>query len=65
MFFTAFLALSLRTLLAYENRKLDKQYGTLEEQKSRLALAEGTSEKDNVQAAAAVENYGPLYRYVL
>ena len=52
MFFNGLLAISLRTLLAWENRKLDKKFGTLEEQKNRIA-------------ATGVENYGPMYRYVL
>lgn len=47
----------------WENRKLDKKYGTVEEQKQRIATAEEASGK--VEAVSAVENYGPLYRYVL
>jgi len=64
MFFNGLLALFLRTLLAYENRKLDKQYGTLEEQKNRAASTEGTKEAA-VEANTGVENFGPMYRYVL
>ena len=63
MFFNGILALSLRTLLAFENRKLDKQYGTVEEQRNRIATSE--SSKEEMAATAGVENYGPLYRYVL
>lgn len=63
MFFNGILALSLRTMLVWENRKLDKKYGTVEEQKQRIATAEEASGK--VEAVSAVENYGPLYRYVL
>lgn len=59
MFFSALLALTLRTLLAWENRKLDKQYGTLAEQKANATAA--TEE----QQQEGVENYGPMYRYVL
>jgi hypothetical protein len=64
MFFNGLLALSLRTLLAYQNRKLDKQYGTIEEQKNRIASTEGTKEAA-VEANTGVENFGPMYRYVL
>lgn len=63
MFFTTFLALSLRTLLWWENKKLDRQYGTIEEQKARAAVAESRGEK--VENMVAMENYGPMYRYVL
>lgn len=73
MFFTAVLALGLRTLLVRENRKLDVQYGTLEQQRSRAAVGGGGGQvvdgvvtgQEKVEAAAGVENYGPLYRYVL
>ncbi|KEQ89759.1 MFS general substrate transporter [Aureobasidium pullulans EXF-150] len=64
MFFNGILALSLRTLLAYENRKLDKQYGTIEEQKNRIASTEGSKEA-GIEANTGVENFGPMYRYVL
>lgn len=63
MFFNGILALSLRTLLAWENRKLDKKYGTVQEQKHRIATAAEASGK--VEAVSGVENYGPLYRYIL
>lgn len=59
MFFVTFLALAQRTLLAWENRKLDRKYGTLEEQKARLSTADAQEEQ------AGVENYGPLFRYIL
>ncbi|TID22405.1 MFS general substrate transporter [Venturia nashicola] len=63
MFFTTLLALGLRTLLWWENKKLNKQYGTVEDQKARAAVAELRGERaDNM---IAVENYGPMYRYVL
>lgn len=63
MFFTTLLAFGLRTLLWWENRKLDRQYGTIEDQKARAAVAEQRGEK--VENLTAVENYGPMYRYVL
>ncbi|KAK8058065.1 MFS transporter [Apiospora phragmitis] len=84
MFFTALLALSLRLLLQHENAKLDRRYGSLDEQRARVAIvvAQGRSaalplstsaaEETDVgeggegeEAAAAVENYGPMFRYIL
>lgn len=62
MFFTSLLVIGLRTLLWWENKKLDKEYGTLEEQRARAATAANTDEKGE---AHAVENYGPMFRYVL
>lgn len=65
LFFTALLALALRALLVWENRTLDRQYGTIEEQhrgveeKKRASAASG---KDALMVG--VENYGPLFRYV-
>jgi dipeptide/tripeptide permease len=63
MFFTTLLAFGLRCLLAWENKKLDRQYGTLAEQKTQ-AEASGTA-GDTKGPAAGVENYGASYRYVL
>lgn len=55
MFFNTILALSLRVLLAWENRRLDQRYG---------AVAEWTAgAKDNT--AVGEENYGAGFRYVL
>lgn len=66
MFFTTLLAFTLRTLLTWENKKLDRKYGTLEEQRARAALAEGQpDEKGKAEATEGVENSGPMYRYVL
>ncbi|KAK8113475.1 MFS transporter [Apiospora sp. TS-2023a] len=79
MFFTALLALTLRLLLQYENRKLDRRYGTLDEQRARggtaAAIAAGTKSSEEEggvgegggeeEGAAAVENYGPMFRYIL
>ena len=62
LFFTAFLALALRTLLAWENKKLDREFGTVEEQKMRAAASE--TDKAGIQQNG-LENYGPMYRYVL
>lgn len=66
MFLTTILAFTLRTILAWENRKLDRAYGTLEEQRARASVAEvGSDEKGKAEATEGVENYGPMYRYVL
>ncbi|KAH0493367.1 hypothetical protein TgHK011_000040 [Trichoderma gracile] len=63
MFFTTFLAIGLRALLVWENKQLDKKYGTIEQQKARLSEAEGRVEE--ADQVVAVENYGPMFRYVL
>ncbi|EHA19396.1 hypothetical protein ASPNIDRAFT_208615 [Aspergillus niger ATCC 1015] len=57
MFFTVILALALRTLLVWENRRLDKKYGTAAER-----AAQATSKGD---LTLGEENYGADYRYVL
>lgn len=54
MFFTTLLALSLRFLLVWENRRLDQKYGP----KIEGYLAKG-------DAPLAEENYGANFRYVL
>jgi hypothetical protein len=62
MFLFCFLSLVLRTLLVWENKKLDRKYGTIAQQKVATEEAAARGEhKDEV----AVENYGPLFRYVL
>ncbi|KJK64538.1 D-galactonate transporter [Aspergillus parasiticus SU-1] len=53
MFFTMILALALRTLLVWENRRLDKQHGTQAEREAR-----GWNKGENV----AEENYGAGFR---
>lgn len=58
MFFTTFLAICLRMLLAWENKKLDQKYGTKEE---RLAQQGATK----TEGPTAEENYGADFRYVL
>lgn len=63
MFFTTLLVIGLRILLAWENKKLDKKYGTIEEQKARLA--ETRERGEETAQVVAVENYGPMFRYVL
>jgi cyanate permease len=60
MFFNGFLALALRVLLIWENKKLDRIHGTREEIRARRE-AESTEKN----AAFAEENYGPSFRNVL
>ncbi|KAJ5662729.1 hypothetical protein N7462_011655 [Penicillium macrosclerotiorum] len=55
MFFTTLLALSLRVLLVWENRQLDKKYGP----KVEVDPTKG------VAMTAGEDNYGASYRYVL
>ncbi|KAF2720095.1 putative MFS transporter [Polychaeton citri CBS 116435] len=66
-FFNAILALILRTLLVWENKKLDFKYGTLEEQREGRRADSGKvmGAQGDESEAEAVENYGPMYRYVL
>ncbi|KAF2760016.1 MFS general substrate transporter [Pseudovirgaria hyperparasitica] len=57
MFFTTLLAFGLRTLLWWENRNLDRKFGTveeLEEQESASGQSPGLSPGE--------ENYGPRFR---
>lgn len=63
LFFCCFLALTLRALFVWENKKLDRKYGTVSEQK--LAIQEAAARGESKGEAIAVENYGPLFRYVL
>lgn len=62
MFLFCLLTILLRTLLARENKKLDQKYGTLAQQKA--AMQEAAMRGEAVHKVA-VENYGPMYRYVL
>jgi dipeptide/tripeptide permease len=54
MLFNGFLALSLRLLLQWENNRLDKEYGLVEEIR-----------EVNGKAGLGDENEGPRFRYVL
>lgn len=59
MFFTMLLALGLRTMLVWENRKLDKKYGSLGD-------GDGGREGDGQKGEpVAEENYGASYRFML
>ncbi|OAL01467.1 MFS general substrate transporter [Phaeosphaeriaceae sp. SRC1lsM3a] len=62
MFLFCFLSLLLRTLLAWENKRLDRKYGTIAQQK--IAMQE-TAAREEDKSEIGVENYGPLFRYVL
>ncbi|QKX59346.1 uncharacterized protein TRUGW13939_06480 [Talaromyces rugulosus] len=59
MFFNTFLTISLRSLLVWENGRLDKKYGTADERQAAKKESEG------IEFAAAEENYGADYRYML
>ncbi|KAL9061403.1 MAG: hypothetical protein Q9206_000566 [Seirophora lacunosa] len=58
--FTGFLALCLRTLLVWENKKLDEKYG----RKVDPHPADGV-DLSTQKTAVAEENYGPSFRYIL
>ena len=55
-FFTAFLAFSLRCLLVWENRKLDKVYGS---NKNRVVIEQGAEGRES---EVGEENYSPKFR---
>ena len=59
-FFTGVLAFSLRCLLVYENRKLDKKYGSNKDRAVNQPGARAVEESE-----VGEENYGPSFRYVL
>ncbi|EXJ91379.1 retrograde regulation protein 2 [Capronia coronata CBS 617.96] len=63
MFFNALLALTLRTLLVWENHKLDEKYG-------RVYGGQGQQAEDGdgdgqVDTNVGEENYGAAFRYIL
>lgn len=60
IFFTGFLAFTLRLLLAWENKKLDRKYGTREE-----VIARRTGASTANVTVHGEENYGPAFRYIL
>jgi phospholipase C len=62
MFLFCILSLLLRTILASENRKFDRKFGTLAQQ--RVALQEAAA-RGEARQEVGLENYGPMYRYVL
>ena len=58
-FFTGFLAFGLRTLLIWENKKLDEKYGSNEGRFVNQPGAQGQ------ESEVGEENYGPTFRYIL
>jgi hypothetical protein len=58
MIFTTILALTLRCLLVWENKRLDQKYGTRNEESAEG----GPSGNDD---SVAEENYGSRFRFVL
>lgn len=69
MIFNGFLALALRMLLVWENKRLDEKYGKVgrRDGDGNEVVGAGVVEGDKVQAGAGVgdENDGPRFRYVL
>jgi len=59
MFFNAILALGLRGLLVWENKRLDRKYGTADERE--VQARDGAQVDTNV----GEENYGSAFRYIL
>ena len=60
IFFNGFLAFCLRTLLKWENKKLDEKYGP---QLDRIISK--TGDPQGKESAVSEENYGPTFRYIL
>lgn len=58
--FTGFLALCLRTLLVWENKKLDQKYGPKAD-----GYPEDGVDPSSQSTAVGEENYGPNFRYIL
>lgn len=54
MFFTAIMALILRFIMVWDNRRLNQKYG-------KPAGGSKNLDKDDI----AAENYGPNFRYAL
>lgn len=68
MFFNAFLALSLRTLLQWENRKLDRKFGAVaveQQMEARNQATVGGEKAEEADANVGEENYGKNFRFVL
>jgi hypothetical protein len=70
MFFNAILALSLRTLLQWENRKLDRKFGAVGaeqqmEARNQAATGADLKQEGEVDASVGEENYGRNFRFVL
>lgn len=59
-FFIGILAFALRTLLVWENKKLDDRYRT---QVDEVKVSNDQSPRGD--SAVGEENYGPHFRYIL
>lgn len=59
IFFSGFLAFSSRLPFVWENKKLDRKYGTQEE-----VIARRTGESTGYESVHSKENYGLAFRYV-
>ena len=60
MFFSAVLALALRGLLMWENKRLDENYDDI-----GIGVGVGTEKDVHRDERIAIEDYGPDFRYVL
>ena len=60
IWFTGVLAVSLRLLLVWENKKLDKKYGT-----RAAIIASRTGDAAGHESVQSEENYGETFRYIL
>ena len=60
IWFTGVLAVSLRMLLIWENKKLDKKYGT-----RAAIIARRTGDEAGQVSVQSEENYGEAFRYIL
>ncbi|OAG37621.1 hypothetical protein AYO21_08229 [Fonsecaea monophora] len=66
MFFTVLLALTLRTLLLFENRRLDARYGRVVAAPTVVEMSSGASlDEPQKWNETGEENEGPRFRYVL
>jgi len=63
MFFNAFLAMSLRYLLIWENKKLDRKYGKPEPK--NLSGKTEVEQQRSADSSVGEENSGPSFRYIL
>ena len=65
MFFNCLLALCLRVLLKWENKKLDRKWG-VDGQESHVGQGKYIeANEEKVDANVGEENYGPSFRYIL
>ncbi|MCJ1474138.1 hypothetical protein MMC13_002796 [Lambiella insularis] len=60
IFFNGFLAFGLRTMLKWENKKLDEKYGPPMDR-----TANRSGDPQGKESVVSEENYGPTFRYIL